>query len=465
MVALTASLLIPSSTETAVANGDTRTLHLYHTHTGETIDATFRVNGHYDQDVLRQLNHFLRDWRNNDEHVMDPRLFDALWEAYRTAGATERIQIYSAYRSPETNAMLRRRSHAVAEHSQHMLGRAMDTTLPGFPMERVREAAMKLQNGGVGWYPSANFVHIDVGGVRSWPRMPYDQLARLFPDGKTVHIAADGRTLPGYEEARIQIAERGGGEVPPAQESKGFFAWLFGGGNSSSSEDEEERRAPAPAPVVVGNAPIPAAAPEPAAPESPRLQRAAEIKVASLATETGSSDAHALAVSAAPMPLPPPRPADLAVAAADVPLPPVRPVALDSTPTGTLRGQADADRANYQLASVEEGVTVPMPPERRANLPALITGKAPAPLPNQVLAFASPTETPSEFTRVPLPAARPSAFARSAGLRSARRHAATVAVPSAMAVGLRGAEPSLIEGPKLTGLRSAARRLELKAAL
>ena len=90
------AVFAPSSTESAAANGDTRTLHLFHTHTGETIDATFRVDGQYDPAVLRQLNHFLRDWRNNDEHEMDPRLFDAVWEAYRTAGATDRIQIYSA---------------------------------------------------------------------------------------------------------------------------------------------------------------------------------------------------------------------------------------------------------------------------------------------------------------------------------------------------------------------------------
>ncbi|MBE7220687.1 MAG: DUF882 domain-containing protein, partial [Caulobacteraceae bacterium] len=260
-----AAWLAPTATQDAVADGETRTLHLYHTHTGETIDATFRVDGHYDPNVLRQLNHFLRDWRNDDEISMDPRLFDAIWEAYRTAGATDRIQIYSAYRSPETNAMLRRRSKAVAEHSQHMLGKAMDTTMPGFPMSRIREAAMKLQNGGVGWYPSANFVHIDVGGVRSWPRMSYEQLSELFPDGKTVHIASNGQTLPGYEQARLELAQRGQTDLPPAQDSGGFFAWLFGGGGSgggTAREDEEDRRtavaAAAPQRVEVAQA-----APEP----------------------------------------------------------------------------------------------------------------------------------------------------------------------------------------------------------
>ncbi|MDQ6702090.1 MAG: DUF882 domain-containing protein, partial [Pseudomonadota bacterium] len=227
---------VPSSTETAAANGDTRTLNLYHSHTGESIQATFRVNGSYDPAVLEKLNWFLRDWRNNDRTRMDPRLFDVIWEAYRTAGATEPIVIVSAYRSPVTNAMLRSRSHAVAEHSQHILGRAMDTTMPGMPMERIREIGMRLQRGGVGWYPSSNFVHLDVGGVRAWPRMSYDQLARLFPDGKTVHLAADGRALPRYEEARAEITSRGGvmTDVPQAAPSGGLFAWLFG------KHDEEE---------------------------------------------------------------------------------------------------------------------------------------------------------------------------------------------------------------------------------
>ena len=87
MVALLAGVLMPSSTETAEANGDTRTLELYHSHTGESIQATFRVNGAYDPAVLEKLNYFLRDWRNNDRTHMDPRLFDVIWEVYRTAGA------------------------------------------------------------------------------------------------------------------------------------------------------------------------------------------------------------------------------------------------------------------------------------------------------------------------------------------------------------------------------------------
>ncbi len=234
------SIFLPSSTETAIANGDTRTLSLYHSHTGESIDATFRVNGAYDPAVLEKLNWFLRDWRNNDRTKMDPRLFDVVWEVYRSAGANEPVVVVSAYRSPETNAMLRRRSHAVAEHSQHILGKAMDTTMPGMSMEKIREIGMRLQRGGVGYYGSANFVHLDVGNVRHWPRMSYDQLARLFPDGKTVHLASNGRTLPRYEEARAEIAARGGiaTDAPPSSGGN-FFAWLFGNHDHDRDQDED----------------------------------------------------------------------------------------------------------------------------------------------------------------------------------------------------------------------------------
>lgn len=244
------TLLTPSLTETAVANGDTRTIYLHHAHTNESIAATYLVGGQYDSNVLRQLNWFLRDWRRDEPTNMDPRLFDVVWEAYRSAGAgNEVINVVSAYRSPETNAMLRSRSRAVAKYSQHMLGKAMDTTMPGMPMSRIREVGMRMQRGGVGYYPTAGtpFVHLDVGNVRSWPRMSYDQLVRLFPDGKTVHLPTNGQPLARYEEARAEIEARGDGAyvTAPRRTIGGFFAMLFGGGGGGE-EDDAEITAPAP---------------------------------------------------------------------------------------------------------------------------------------------------------------------------------------------------------------------------
>ncbi len=243
--ALILGVIAPSQTQTAVANGDTRTLYLHHSHTGESINATFRVNGAYDSAVLEKLNWFLRDWRNNDATRMDPRLFDIVWEVYRTAGATDPIVIFSAYRSPATNAMLRRRSSGVAEYSQHMVGKAMDTTMPSMSMQRIREVGIRLQRGGVGYYPGSNFVHLDVGNVRSWPRLSYDQLARLFPDGKSVHLASNGQALPRYEEARAELGARGSISVAMAAPNpSGFFAWLFGGGRDAAEDTESMRPAP-----------------------------------------------------------------------------------------------------------------------------------------------------------------------------------------------------------------------------
>ncbi len=258
----------PGATETAVANGDTRTINLYHAHTHESISATYMVGGQYDPAVLDKLNWFLRDWRRDEPTKMEPRLFDIVWQVYRESGSQQPIEVMSAYRSPETNAMLRRRSRGVAEHSQHILGRAMDQHYMDVPMSRIRELGMKLQRGGVGFYPTAGtpFVHLDAGGVRHWPRMNYDQLARLFPDGKTVHIPSNGQPLPGYEEARAELEARGDGSYPTASQlkSKGFFAWLFGGGGDEEEDNESAgvKAARAPQRVASLGRNVPAVAPE-----------------------------------------------------------------------------------------------------------------------------------------------------------------------------------------------------------
>lgn len=239
-----------SATQNVIANGETRTLSIYHTHTKESATITFRRNGQYDSQALEQLNWLLRDWRVDEKITMDPHLFDVVWEAYREVGASEPIHVVSAYRSPGTNSMLRRRSRAVAKHSQHTQGKAMDFYLPNVSTEKIRTVAMRLQRGGVGYYPNAHnpFVHLDAGSVRSWPRMGYDQLARLFPNGKTVHLPRTGKPLPGYEEARAEIMSRGGSVMGYAALSdeegtftkssgKSLWANLFG---NSDDEDADE---------------------------------------------------------------------------------------------------------------------------------------------------------------------------------------------------------------------------------
>jgi len=210
-LALVAFLLGSRALQNAVAEGDTRTIAMHHIHTDETITITYKREGRYDEAALQKLNWFLRDWRRGEQTQMDPRLIDLVWEVAREGGSTEPIQIVCGYRSPQTNAMLRHRSAGVARFSQHMLGRAMDFYIPGVPLERLREYGLRLQRGGVGFYPESGspFVHMDVGGIRMWPRMTREQLVRVFPDGRTVHIPTDGKPLPGYAVALADIRRRG----------------------------------------------------------------------------------------------------------------------------------------------------------------------------------------------------------------------------------------------------------------
>jgi uncharacterized protein YcbK (DUF882 family) len=237
---LSAALLAPNSTESAVANGDTRTVILSNDHTNESGSFTYMVNGIYDSAVLDKLNWFCRDWRLNEPTQMDPHLFDIVWEVYRESGSTQPMDVLSGYRSPQTNAMLRRRSRQVAEHSAHMEGKAIDAHFVDVGTARIRDIAMRMQAGGVGFYPSGAqpWVHIDSGPIRYWPRMSRDALARLFPDGKTVFIPADGQPMPGYEQARAEIEARGG-EIQTAG-GGGLLAWLFGARGGGADDAEEE---------------------------------------------------------------------------------------------------------------------------------------------------------------------------------------------------------------------------------
>jgi uncharacterized protein YcbK (DUF882 family) len=204
-------LLSCQGLQSAAADGDTRTLSMHHIHTDENIAITYKRDGRYDEVALKQLNWFLRDWRRQEQISMDPHLLDLIWEVSREVGSHKPIEVVCGYRSPQTNAMLRRRSGGVARFSQHMLGHAMDFYVPDASLEEVRIAGLRLQRGGVGFYPTSGtpFVHLDTGSVRHWPRMSREQLVRVFPDGRTVHVPTDGRPLAGYALALADIEKRG----------------------------------------------------------------------------------------------------------------------------------------------------------------------------------------------------------------------------------------------------------------
>ena len=147
-----------------------RTLQFLHTHTNEALEITYAVAGRYVSTALETVRHFLRDFRNGAMHDIDPALLDQL---HRLAAATSTrapFEVISGYRSPETNAMLQRQGHGVASNSLHLQGRAIDIRLADVALEDLRDAALSMRAGGVGYYPStdSNFVHIDTGRVRRW---------------------------------------------------------------------------------------------------------------------------------------------------------------------------------------------------------------------------------------------------------------------------------------------------------
>ena len=146
-----------------------RTLSLHHLHTDERLTLTYRVGDNYQRSALSRLNHFLRDFRTGDSIAVDPRIYDLLFDVKSRLGHDDGVfEILSGYRSPKTNAMLRRTSSGVAKQSLHMTGKAIDVRLAQMPTRSIRDAAVQLGRGGVGYYTKSDFVHLDTGRVRRW---------------------------------------------------------------------------------------------------------------------------------------------------------------------------------------------------------------------------------------------------------------------------------------------------------
>lgn len=383
LVVLTLILVGTSSLQNAVANGDTRTLYLFNNNTGESGTFTFKREGRYDPDVLKKLNWFLRDWRHSEPTDMDPELFDLVWEVYREVGAKEGITVLSGYRSPATNSMLRARSKAVAEQSQHMRGKAMDFYMPGVELTTIRVVGLRMQRGGVGFYPSNNFVHLDTGSIRHWPRMTHDQLVRVFPDEKTVHIPSDGKPLAHYQEAlaelegtqrTVEVASNDAGEG-----IRKFFASLFSF-KKSTDEVEDDSASDAPAPARMQTA---------------RDRAADQAKVAAQARQGATSVAS---VRSAPEPAP----QQVALA---------RPVQMqqEAPPSASVRT-----------------APAPLPSARPAEIAAaIVTAQAVmAPLPRAPLPIRRPVEPDPIVTAsigpVPLPAVITRGTSEAAGARDQR---------------------------------------------
>jgi len=413
-------LIANNSLQTAIAEGDTRTLSFHHVHTDETITITFKRNGRYDEAALKRLDWFMRDWRKEQETHMDPHLFDLLWETYRELGATEPIQVICGYRSPGTNAMLRARSSGVAQFSQHVNGNAIDFYIPGVPLAKVRAEGLRLQRGGVGFYPTSGspFVHMDTGGIRHWPRIPREELVKIFPDGRTVHIPADGRPLPGYALALADVerhgampsgssleAAREAGVITASQEQaaakprRSLLASIFG-----IAKDEDER----------SEQPV------------PRHSRG-PVAVASLTVPKQVAVEHIV-------PLPSARPKPVEVAAVlPRPRPAEQPVVTASAANNVF------DNRGYWRGAVETGAALPPPiaagtTYETASLDPVTTGSAP----DDTLAYAAQSQTPLAGRARPMGSRLPRMPAEARVIPSSSNSSLLVSPPVALAMG--GAE-------------------------
>jgi uncharacterized protein YcbK (DUF882 family) len=145
-----------------------RVLSFYNTHTGEHTRATYWADGEYVASELATLDQLLRDFRSGDVAVMDPRLFDILYDLQQLTAASGTFDVISGYRSPATNAQLRRHSDGVAQNSLHTRGQAIDIRLAGVELRDLHRAALSLRAGGVGYYAGSGFIHVDTGRVRAW---------------------------------------------------------------------------------------------------------------------------------------------------------------------------------------------------------------------------------------------------------------------------------------------------------
>jgi uncharacterized protein YcbK (DUF882 family) len=392
----------------AAALNETRTLSFHHTHSNEDLTITFKRDGRYDEAALKEINHYLRDWRTQDQTVMDPHLFDIIWEVYRDVDGKKPIQIISAYRSPATNAMLHRRSSGVARFSQHMLGHAMDFFIPGVPLEQIRFAGLRLQRGGVGFYPTSGspFVHLDTGSIRHWPGISRDQLARVFPDGRTVHIPTDGKPMKGYELARADIEARDGNDNAMKKSSPSLWARLF---THKSNDDEEDEAVSTPVPTAQQVA-----------------DAASAISVANKAADAKSADTKSSDTkSADAVPTPRAKPSAFQLASADMQVAQLaKPKPAASADADEANPQSPADIINArgfwgdaaaapkqataaQVAALKARQAVtPADPQSTSSIPAAFQALAYAPAANSPVARANIVAASAPIPRSARPAPR-----------------------------------------------------------
>ena len=167
-IAAVGALLLPSAEAIGKVFSMEREIALHNVHTDEEMTIVCCPEQQYDRRLIQRFSHFLRDHHSDEVRFMDPALIDLLYAVSAFTGSTGTIQILSGYRSQETNSWLRKMSHGVAEHSMHIEGKAVDIRMTDVGTRTIRQVGLALQQGGVGYYPRSNFVHLDTGRVRSW---------------------------------------------------------------------------------------------------------------------------------------------------------------------------------------------------------------------------------------------------------------------------------------------------------
>jgi uncharacterized protein YcbK (DUF882 family) len=163
-----AGCLLPALAKGATVQRADKSLRFYHTHTGEALNRVFWTNGEYVPGALADINRLLRDHRTNEVLPIDPQLLSLLERITSLTGKNDTLHVISGYRSPVTNRTLADRSDDVSRRSLHMDGKAIDIRIPGRDLQTLRNAALSLRGGGVGFYPHSQFVHVDIGRVRAW---------------------------------------------------------------------------------------------------------------------------------------------------------------------------------------------------------------------------------------------------------------------------------------------------------
>ena len=218
---LAAGLAFMGWTRPAPAAGDERTIAFYNVNTKENLQVTYKRDGRYIPEAMEQINQMMRDWRRDEAREMDPNLIDLVWELHAELKSQKPIHLISGYRSLKTNNKMRRRGGGQARKSQHIQGKAADIHFPDVSVKQLRNSALIREIGGVGYYPTSGipFVHVDTARVRHWPRLPRQELALLFPNGRSKHVPSDGKpiTKKDYRVALANVRKHDPGYQPQSR--------------------------------------------------------------------------------------------------------------------------------------------------------------------------------------------------------------------------------------------------------